>query len=133
MTISKNDTVVKHFGIPGMHWGIRRARGSSGSRSSTGRRVSTRSPDHELMRSLRKKKVHELSNDEIRALAARVDLERKYKEITMTRGQKVRRAVGKMLTEAAKKHLVKALGSDEVAQMGKALLTQAAASAKNKK
>lgn len=60
---------LKHFGIPGMKWGIRRKnpRGSA---------------DYQRTKVLRKKKLEDLTNEEIKELNNRLQLERQYKDLT---------------------------------------------------
>lgn len=73
-----------HWGIPGMKWGIRR-------RSSRG---STRpeSEDHKTVKTLRSKKVSEMSNDELKKLTTRLQLEKQLKDLSasdVSMGQKI--------------------------------------------
>lgn len=75
------DRTLEHFGIPGMRWGVRRARGASG-------RVSTSSEDHLTSRQLKKKKVKELSNAELKALNNRLNLERNLRDLKISDSQK---------------------------------------------
>lgn len=67
-----------HVGVLGMKWGVRK-RGPA-------------SQDHIRSREIRKKHLSEMSNDEIRAVVNRLQLERAYKDVdydTMSRGQKI--------------------------------------------
>jgi hypothetical protein len=59
--------ILSHYGIPGMHWGRRKT-------------PSTPSADHQTARSLKGKKLSEMSNDEIKLLSGRMNLEKQYKE-----------------------------------------------------
>jgi hypothetical protein len=68
-----------HFGILGMHWGQHRSSSKSSKRSS-GSEDNT-SADHKRKMSLKKKKVSEMSNDELRDLTTRLQLERQYKDL----------------------------------------------------
>jgi hypothetical protein len=63
--MKKND-FLKHYGVKGQRWGVRK------------RVVSA---DHHAVSSLRGKKLHEMSNDEIRSITARMDLERRYRDL----------------------------------------------------
>jgi hypothetical protein len=54
---------LKHVGVPGMHWGIRKA-------------SITPSADHIQSRELKKKHVSELSNKEIQLITTRLSLEK---------------------------------------------------------
>lgn len=60
---------LSHVGVLGMHWGHRKS-------------VTTSShPDHAKARELQKKKLHEMSNDDIRTYAARIELEQRYRNL----------------------------------------------------
>jgi hypothetical protein len=61
---------LTHFGVLGMHWGVRR------------NRTDTSSPDHTLVKSIRTKKLNEMSNDELKKLTTRLNLEKQYKDLT---------------------------------------------------
>lgn len=61
-------TNIKHHGIKGMRWGVRRKRGPSG-------RVSS---DYSTSRKLAKKSVSTLSNEELKTLTNRLNLEKSY-------------------------------------------------------
>jgi hypothetical protein len=78
-------TELLHYGVPGMKWGRRKARGAA---------LSGRSPsaDHKDARELQRKKVYELSNEELQRLTKRLDLEQKWKKANpskIERGQKI--------------------------------------------
>lgn len=71
-------TNLKHVGVLGMKWGVRK-RGPASS-------------DHTTSREIRRKHLSEMSNDEIRKVVTRLQLERAYKDVdydTMSRGQKL--------------------------------------------
>ena len=68
-----NDHELKHFGIPGMKWGVRRK--SSGEDSS--KEKSTPSADHVYTRELLSKKNSHLTNAELKDLTTRIDMEKK--------------------------------------------------------
>lgn len=84
---------LKHFGIPGMRWGIRRgpsrlAQRLSGkittvaSRIKAKSKVDTSSEDSKIAKTLKKKKLSEMSNDELKKLTTRMQLERQYKDLS---------------------------------------------------
>ena len=60
-------TELRHFGVLGMKWG--RRKGSDNSSS-----------DHKTAQSLKTKKLDELTNDELKILTNRMQLERSFKE-----------------------------------------------------
>lgn len=71
------DDFLMHYGVKGMKWGKRK--------SSAG------SDDNAAVSPLRKKKAHELSNEELKKLNERMQLEQNYKKLnpgTAARGKK---------------------------------------------
>lgn len=71
-----------HHGIIGQKWGIRRFQNRDGSLTPAGRkRQRTMSSDAKEAYSLKKKKVYEMSNAELRKLNERKNLERNYKQL----------------------------------------------------
>lgn len=101
MSHKPEDLELFHYGVKGMQWGVRRNRKggvttstkSGNSRSSgiaTGRKPSA---DHRKSRKIAKKSVDQMSNEELRTFAKRIQLEKSYAEATATpsvmkRGQK---------------------------------------------
>lgn len=61
---------LEHYGVLGMHWGHHT------------RRTTVPSPDHLKKTSLKKKKVSEMSNAELRTLTERMQLEKQYKDLS---------------------------------------------------
>jgi len=80
---------LQHFGILGMHWGKRKSGGSL--TSSVKKKATSRVPssdDHKKKMLLKSKKVHELSNDQLRELASRLQLEKQFKDLNPNHVQK---------------------------------------------
>ena len=78
---------VYHSGVLGMKWGKRKTR--------------TPSSDHAQYSKIRKKKIEELSNDELRAAATRKQLEKNYKDLhpsKLSSGKKI--VTGILVTSA---------------------------------
>ena len=73
-----NDHELKHFGIPGMKWGVRRSKISSGRDSEKGRL--DLSDDHVYTRKLLSTNMKYLSNAELKALNNRLDMEQKISQ-----------------------------------------------------
>lgn len=73
---------LEHVGILGMKWGHRKASSSSSRPSSS---------DHKQTSVLKKKKLSEMSNDELKKLTTRMQLEKQFKDLSkgdMSPGQK---------------------------------------------
>ena len=60
---------LAHYGVLGMKWGVRR-------------KSRTTSADSAKVKAIRKKKVNEMSNQELRDANNRLQLERQYKDLT---------------------------------------------------
>ena len=71
---------LKHFGILGMKWGVRRGRNVS---SRFGKKKSTKdwSDEAKEAHKLKKKSVSQLSNSELRKINERMNLENSYKNL----------------------------------------------------
>jgi hypothetical protein len=67
---------IEHHGIKGQKWGIRNAS------------VKKFSPEHKLATRLKKKHLSELSNDELKKLNERLNLESNYKRLNPTKIKK---------------------------------------------
>ena len=65
-----------HFGIPGMKWGKGKARGTS---SKSKPRIT--SDDHKKKVLLKGKKIHEMSNEQLRELTTRIQLEKQVRDL----------------------------------------------------
>jgi hypothetical protein len=80
--MAKND--LKHYGILGMHWGVRRRTPGH--------------PDYEKAHTLKKKSVRELSNDEIKMINNRLQLERQLKDLKAADNQRGQSFVMRLLS-----------------------------------
>ena len=61
------ENVIAHYGVLGMKWGVRRNKSSSS--------------DHTRSRELKKKKLHELTDEELKTLNNRLNLEQNYRRL----------------------------------------------------
>lgn len=82
-----------HWGIKGQKWGVRRFQNKNGSLTSAGRKRQKRqmSQDAKEASIIKKKKVSEMSNAELRKLNERQNLERNHKSLNpsvISRGAK---------------------------------------------
>lgn len=83
-------TKLKHVGVPGMKWGVRRGR------------TDTSSSDYKTARSIKKKKIREMTNDEIKTLSTRIRLEKDLKLIKPSTVEKGAKAVDSVISTIGK-------------------------------
>jgi hypothetical protein len=92
---------LKHVGILGMKWGRR-------SGAST-----TSSSDHKSANVLKKKKLKDMSNDELKKLTARLSLEKQFKDLSKKDPSSAKKFVTEVLQGSAKqlasKYLAKSI------------------------
>jgi hypothetical protein len=89
---------LRHVGVLGMKWGRRKggggiSRGSSASRASA---------DHTKAAGLKKKRLSEMSNEELAALTKRLQLEKQYKDLTRGDVSAGKKFVSEILQSAGK-------------------------------
>ena len=92
------DDYLAHYGVKGMKWGVRRYQNKDGSYTNAGkrRRRSQNSSDYEETRPLRKKSPKQLSNEELKKLNKRLNLETEYRRLNprgIFRGQQAAKTV----------------------------------------
>lgn len=68
------DDYLQHYGVKGMKWGVRKKR--------------IYSKDYSETKALRKKKASELSNEELRKLNERMNLEQNYERLNPSYAQR---------------------------------------------
>lgn len=114
--VGQNDE-VKHFGVKGMKWGVRRQIGSDGlilPNSKTG--ISKKDQDHELAKQVRKTKPGEVSSrfseDEIKIATDRVRLENNVKRLAKQYSDPEGRQTAKNISK---------VDSDKLAEVNKRL------------
>ena len=105
------DDVLAHFGILGMHWGVRRGR----KQTSPGKKSRNESSeDYVNAKELKRKGAKALSTKELKEVTARLQLEKQYKDLTkkdLSVGMKwVKDVVGGAVKEQAKSQLSKYIG-----------------------
>ena len=84
-----------HWGIPGMKWGVRRANRRAAA-------LARQSEDHKTVAGLRKKKVSEMSNEELKKLTTRLQLEKQLKDLSAIDAGPGKKFVTEVLSNAGK-------------------------------
>lgn len=74
---------LKHYGVLGMKWGIRKDRGTSASRRRAKEKAKTKgwSKDAKEVHRIKSKKIPTLTNKELKAANERINLESKYRSL----------------------------------------------------
>jgi len=93
----KVDNFLNHYGILGMRWGVRRRRKVTAGKSKT-----NLSDDYKKKEELKKRDPKSLSNQELKALNERMQLEKQYKDLTRNEISAGKRIVQEVLASAAK-------------------------------
>lgn len=102
---------LKHHGVKGMRWGIRRFRRSSPRPHFL--RKKQRSEENVKMRVTRKKHYSEMSDSELRDTINRMNLERQYRDLTNSEKSRGRKYVEDIVYEVGKE-LIKSTVRDFV-------------------
>lgn len=91
------EDLVLHSGVLGMKWG-RRSGGTTktSGRSSKKKNIKT-SDDFKKISQLKKKKIDEMSNEEISTVIKRMDLQKRYKDVNPSKVKAGTKTVGKVL------------------------------------
>ena len=77
-----NTYYLCHHGIKGQKWGVRRFRNADGTLTAAGKKRAKTLSDSQRVNKIRKKKVSQMSNEELRDANNRLQLERQYKDLT---------------------------------------------------
>ena len=108
-----NKTVLQHHGILGQKWGIRRFQNEDGTRTPEGKKreqTIAKSDDHKESRQFKSKATSGLSNNELKKLNERLQLEETYKRLSAEKLERSESFVKKAITKA---------GSDALSEFSK--------------
>lgn len=97
--LSRVHNELIHYGIKGMKWGKRRTQSA------------TSSDDHKKARTIAKKKLHEMSNEELKTLTTRLQLERQYKDLSKKQVSMGKRFASDLLKDVGKSYAKTAVTS----------------------
>ena len=89
----ENYDELYHWGIKGQKWGVRRYQNKDGSLTPAGRKKYG-SDDNRKVAEIRKKRISEMTNNELKDANYRLNLEKQYKDLTR------KKSVGKKAVSA---------------------------------
>ena len=111
---------LMHYGVPGMKWGQRKSKVTSGKTRKHGK--SSYSKDYSETASLRKKSYKQLSNEELRKVNKRMNLESEYRRLNpkgIDRGKKIAK---NLVTTVSLVGSVYALRKAPITQLGASII-----------
>lgn len=102
------DEYLQHWGILGMHWGVRRFQNEDGTLTEAGKRRYSKGRNYsdDYWNAHNKKKVEYMSDKELQQRINRLNNEKQYKNLTKTSGQKAAEEVGKIGKQFVDKAIV---------------------------
>ena len=113
---------LMHYGVPGMKWGVRKARKNNYISKAVKKRRSSYSQDYKDTAKLRKKNYKQLSNSELKSLNKRLELESNYKRLNPKGVEKGKRMVSYGIGILGTAGSVYALRNAPLTQLGKSII-----------
>lgn len=113
---------LMHYGVPGMKWGVRKARKKNYISKAVKKRRSSYSQDYTDTEKLRKKNYKQLSNSELKSLNKRLELESNYKRLNPKGVEKGKRMVSYGIGILGTAGSVYALRNAPLTQLGKSII-----------
>lgn len=101
------DNTLKHHGILGMRWGVRRFQNKDGTLTPTGRKRQEKETKAAVKESRESKNVKSMSDTELRTVINRLQMEKQYSQLTSKERSAGAKFVTNVLTEAAKQTVSK--------------------------
>lgn len=91
--MSDNKNSLAHVGVLGMKWGVRRASGSSSKKPSNANKSTG---------TQKKKRLEDMSDDELRTAISRIQMEKQYKSLTAKETSAGKKFASEVLSSAGK-------------------------------
>lgn len=131
LDVSSTDE-LNHYGVLGMHWGKRKGiiSNSNPLLRKKEKKVIVPSDDHVKKVEIRKKKMEEMSNAELKAVNERMQLEKTYKELSITQLSTGKRTAKRILNNVGQQqttNLLNAAVKGGLESAGKRAVAKAAA------
>lgn len=114
-----NNNELMHYGVLGMKWGVRRNRSTSGKRSGLFKKKAKVSPQPQTSK---KKSVKDMSDDELRKAINRLEMEKRYKDLSPKQVSKGKQFVNDFMNKSmipAVNEASKNLARDYLMKVGK--------------
>ena len=92
---------LRHWGIKGMKWGVRRYQNADGTYTSAGKKRRREEPHEDYTKAHSKKSVQSMSDAELRARNNRLQMEKQYADLTTKKSSAGKKFVTGVLVAAA--------------------------------